>query len=851
MLKLFVSYSHDNEGEVNEFIKFMAPLTKGENPLLEIWYDRNIKAGDNFWNEIDNHLAQRDIICLFLSSSYLASSSCGKETRKALEKHKNEGVLVIPIIISTCPWLDFNTDLKNLLAVPTDAKPINSYASREDGWMDVYNQIKKAAQAYEKFKDLKISDEFKDFLNDATLLTKAHPEKNKLNLDDVFVNQELTILDKECDKKTDVEKLLKRFTVGSKYVITGEDQSGKSSILRIAFKWLFDHHKLPVYVKDPEELLQGNLASRIASQFKNQYLTEFSIEEFNHEDIVILVDDFHKAKYKERLLMNLQQYKSYILTVDDIFCLDIKDQQLVVDFTKYRIRELKPSLRVDLIKKWLSVRESDTVKPFVNADFERIEELTALVNQSLGKVIGNGIMPAHPFFILYMLSAYNLEAQSGDNPNITSQGHCYQALIYYFLRSHGVDNENVDGYLNFFTEFAIHIYKHKENALNSDEFDDFMKEYAEKFSLVESKSAFLNKVFASGIISISSLNTYDFGYPYLYYFFAGKYFADQLNDADSPDYEEMKTEVENILKNLHKTSNAYIAIFIVHHTKKLSLLNYIRNVANDIYNRYAPATLDAESLKVFGKQGYSLPEPLIPSENSVEENRCRALEFQDEREELNSLATEDDDSDVLSIELRRSIKTVEVIGSIIKNRAGSLSSDQIRSLFTAGMDVHLRLISSFIKLVEVITEEPNYADFLIEHIKQISTERDYAKLQSIANKAFWTINYRFLFSVIRKISQSLGSSKLTKVIAEECDKRGTASSFMVKHTILMWAKKNLQVNELQNMEIILNSPVATQVMKWIIADYCMLHHINYKDVPKLKKLGIRYVNLLPHPRKNS
>ena len=49
-----------------------------------------------------------------------------------------------------------------------------------------------------------------------------------------------------------------------------------------------------------------------------------------------------------------------------------------------------------------------------------------------------------------------------------------------------------------------------------------------------------------------------------------------------------------------------------------------------------------------------------------------------------------EDENPYALELRRSIKTVEVIGSVIKNRAGSLRSEQVEKLFEEAMDVHFR-----------------------------------------------------------------------------------------------------------------------------------------------------------------
>ena len=474
MLKLFISYCHKDEGKVKNFITYMSPLTSGDNKLLEIWYDRNIKAGDDFWDEIDSHLADRDIVCLFLSKDYIASGACMHEMEKALEMHQTLGVLVIPVILSKCRWLEINPNLKKLLAATTDAKEISSFANEDDGWDDVYEHLKVAAENYNNIKELSIKDVFLDFLNDTTLLSKAHSVKTKLTLDDIYVNQELAVIEnKQQEKKTSVDTLIAEFEQGSKIAIMGDDQSGKTSILKNIFRRLKERNFIPIYIRDSECLMQGKIQNRIQEEFKKQYNSSRSLKDFNSAMVVPLIDDFHKANKKEKVLQELQVYKSCVLIVDDIFSLDITNEQLIVDFKRFRIRELKASLRNKLIKNWLTIREGDNLPPFSNADLARIDEMTSLVEQSLGKAFGKGIMPAHPFFILYVLSTYDFEIQPGGSHNITSQGHCYQALIYFFLRSHGVDNDNIDGYLNFFTEFSQAIYMNKGNDLNPEQYEQY------------------------------------------------------------------------------------------------------------------------------------------------------------------------------------------------------------------------------------------------------------------------------------------------------------------------------------------------------------------------------------------
>ena len=83
MLKLFISYSHSDEHYVQDFLKHTVLLE--ENGLLsERWYDREITAGDDFWDRIDEHLEDRDIVCCFISSHYISSKACKKELEKAI-----------------------------------------------------------------------------------------------------------------------------------------------------------------------------------------------------------------------------------------------------------------------------------------------------------------------------------------------------------------------------------------------------------------------------------------------------------------------------------------------------------------------------------------------------------------------------------------------------------------------------------------------------------------------------------------------------------------------------------------------------------------------------------------------
>lgn len=850
-MKLFISYSHKDEGLIESFITALSPLVGPERLLSDIWYDRDIKAGDEFWDRINSHLADRDVICLFLSSDYLASKSCVEEMNKALLRHDKEHVLVIPIVLRPCGWLDLNSKLPMLLAAPKDGKAVSSFDDKDEAWMDVYQQVKAAIISHKKLKELQFSDNHESFLNDATVFSKAHSNKNTLLLTDIFVYPDVNKIEKDNDLiRLSSKKVIDDFEEGSRFVLVGEDQSGKTSLLKMYIKQLRENSYVPIYVKDPAELLQGNFEYRLSKLFNEQYNTDLNFNEINKSLVIPIIDDFHLAANKAKVVHQLMIYPSCIIVVDDIYTLDVKNDELT-GFKRYRIEELKPTQRNELVKKWILASDSPCLeKQLTNNDLQTIDETSRLIETTLGKVYGKGIMPAYAYFILTLLRI-NEDTNKPLEENITSQGYCYQALIVMFLKNQRLTNTKVDSYINFLTEFAACIYDNNGQSLNVTQFEDFVEKYETEYTLSDPLDEMLEKLDAANLMSKSSLGNYDFNYPYIYYFFVGKFFATAWEDDSDVNHDKAIRSISSIIENLHKTSNAYIAVFIAHHTRNTALINSIVDMAKSMFTRFEPATMDKQCLSVFSAIEPQISVPTLPASYSPEENRREQLQRKDEIEVHKTYEVLDDDDihDEFALELRRSIKTVEVIGSIIKNRTGSLRKDQLTMMFEEAMNLHLRHVSSFLELVRRIIESEEGTKFLEERIAEVHPEIPQKELPEKARLLFWNLNFGFLIGSIKKISFSLGSSDLIRVIQEVCDSRNTPATFLIKHTILMWYKKNVQINELQRMDRVLDNPTIKNVMLWLITDYCRLHIINYKDAARLSALGIKKANLLPSSNK--
>lgn len=824
-IKIFISYCHKNETYVEDFEKYISPMKDKYN--LDLWRDTENKAGEKFQKKIDEQLNQSDIILLFISSDFLSSDACKKELKQSLELKEKQNIILIPIILFTCEWQE--TELKNLLVVPKDAKPVSDFEDKNKAWQDITNSIKPHIEKLDIINKIEIKKEFSEFLKDSEALEKLHHNKTKISLDDIFVSPKLKCYDETRDfqEEIDYQNLERDIIQYKNIVIAGKDQSGKTTLCKRLFLALKQKGYLPVYIFDKEKKLQGKIENRIEKSFNKQYKTKYN--ETLSDRIIPIIDNFHDAQNRQEHIKSLEKYVFSILIVDDIYGLNIKDKNIIKRYKHFEIKEFSPSLRNQLIKKWnqLSDHQNDD-----NETYKDLDKKTELVNATLGKIIGNGIVPSYPFFILSILSTY--ETVNPLDENITSQGHCYQALIYIALRKE-IRNEDVDIYLNFLTVIAYQFFITKKKEFNADEIAAFIKDYKEKYNLPIKTEELFTKLNNTKILIKNGFGGTLFQYDYLYFYFVAKYISEHI---------EENKKIMEIMENLHTNENAYIAIFISHHSKNNYVLDEVVLNAMCLFEKHDSATLKKEELKFldFEMQKHIVEAALLSHDETSEHNRTKQLEQQDKIEEAKSkkeASESEENENELVIELRRSIKTVEIMGRIIKNRAGSLEKERLKEIFEEGMKVHFRLLKSFIEAIRKKESQDDMIDFIKDRLEKISKdskkEIPKEKLQKIATIIFWNLNFGIFFVFINKIVHSLGADNLKDITNKICDNVNTPASFLVKHGILMWYSKNLRIDDLCNkIKEKEFSYTAQKIIKYMVINHVSMHKINLRDRQKLE-----------------
>jgi WD40 repeat protein len=143
--KVFISYAHEDDrlkASLENQFSFMK-----RSGFISAWNDRDIKAGQEWKNQIDTHLNTAQIILLLISPDFMASDYCySVEMIEALKMHEAGEACVIPIILRPTDW--DGAPFSKLQVLPTKAKPITSWRNRDEAFLDVVQGIRRAVQEF-------------------------------------------------------------------------------------------------------------------------------------------------------------------------------------------------------------------------------------------------------------------------------------------------------------------------------------------------------------------------------------------------------------------------------------------------------------------------------------------------------------------------------------------------------------------------------------------------------------------------------------------------------------------------------------------------------------------------------
>ena len=128
MSRVFVSYSHLDEAWKDRLVKQLSVLAEVG---LDPWDDRRIAAGDDWLPEIEQAIAECDVALLLISANFLTSPFIlGKEIPRLLQRRLEDGIRVIPLILSPCQWQRIPW-LSSIQGRPKDGKSLSGSSEHD------------------------------------------------------------------------------------------------------------------------------------------------------------------------------------------------------------------------------------------------------------------------------------------------------------------------------------------------------------------------------------------------------------------------------------------------------------------------------------------------------------------------------------------------------------------------------------------------------------------------------------------------------------------------------------------------------------------------------------------------
>ena len=297
--KVFISYAHKDEEFKESLVEHMAGLIRAE--IINEWNDRKIMPSQDWSNEISENLESSELILFLISSSFMNSEYCmGVEVKRALQMHKEGKAQLIPIVVRAVDWTD--SDLSKLQGLPKDAKPISSWADIDEAWVNVIGGIKNFLKEF-KPKPIAIksvissgvvtTEKINLWLND-TEIVLTHRKVNQVKLDDIYVIPDIEI--EKSNELVDIKSARFLLQNLSSYIISGEEQQGKTSLLKYLYKELLKKSFLPLYI-DATSIKKSSSEHEVSKALVEQY-QNLTFEDFkNNQKAVILIDNIDAVSY--------------------------------------------------------------------------------------------------------------------------------------------------------------------------------------------------------------------------------------------------------------------------------------------------------------------------------------------------------------------------------------------------------------------------------------------------------------------------------------------------------------------------------------------------------------------------
>jgi|GEM_PF-1337701 len=613
-----------------------------------------------------------------------------------------------------------------------------------------------------------------------------HPRKEGLKLTDLFLYPDL--------REDQESKQNKRLTIKGRDVVAyllnqtavvliGEERSGKTALSKMLMRDIKAAGKVPILLS--EESLKNclddtRLKSKAETAINEHYGKGFTERywQLEAEKRVVIVDDFHKValnqKGKDKLIeLLIQRFGHAIFLVGEEYRLEDFTSQAgvrtgILPIRQCTLLQFGHVARYDLVSRWCRLGSEYTVTE------EDLEHRIEKAEKRVTAILSNDFLPSLPVYILILLQRMDSESKTALVSSATpagSFGYLYEVLITMSL-AHGTRTVvDIETKYNYLSEFAFRIFSLQrqsnshERALSAAEIEKWHSDYCTFYHLALDFATIWGELEASGSLQVRH-GFYRFRYKYLYYYFVARYFRDHIKEAVIQDH------LRDLCARLHHEDAANIILFLCHLSKDESILNEVQNAAKQLFATQTPFNIREDTV-FLNRLSEALPGLSLKRNQDVEANRRAHRERLDEIEGRKGLtnAAETNHGDTTAVSTSESevegataLKTIQILGQVVKNFSGSLGGEVKINLLRENYNLGLRLLGSVIehaKRMAPVWETTAKAELEMQH--EAATSENIIRL---INRVVVMYIQTIVTMVIKHISDSIGTDKVAPSLAQ-------------------------------------------------------------------------------------
>ncbi|MBA2527869.1 MAG: metallophosphoesterase [Pyrinomonadaceae bacterium] len=710
-------------------------------------------------------------------------------------------------------------------------------AGSSEEWEDL--QVNKLLER----RDFEVSEGFGRFLEDPGVQL-SHPAKGNLPLSDVFVAPDLREITHE--DRDDVPRLVKGADVldtvleRRKLMLLGADKSGKTSLAKVLFSRLRARGLVPVLIDGSTFRVRTDRVSEdVGKVFEDQYSPRArdKFEQLGRSQKVILVDDFDRLNLRN--LMVRETFLRALADVADGLILMANDQAQhmrelmggeaavgsLAGLPRYEVQELGHVLREELIGRWLSLADDQAMGA---------AELARKLNNAhvvLNTLIGRNFVPSYPVFILSVLQA--LEFGTPVDTNASTYGYFYELFIKNSLAetSNRSEYDVKTAYLSFLA-YRLFVERIAEPTL--EDLRGLHEEYERVYALSLPFETLLENLKNANILDTVA-GAYRFKYKYIHYYFVASYVKDYVSE------EEVRARISDMSEKIYVEENANILLFLAHLVKDQFAIGEMLSKAEKVFGGYTPAKLEKDA-QIFDRGAIG---SVSYRESAVAASRKAELQRIDESEEVarasevsNGAEPWDSEDEIFEIDV--AMKSVQILGQMLKNFPGSLRGDLKARLTKECYELGLRTLAAMFEAIKEAREEL-VAD-TTEYLKANHPGLTLRELEEMAIQNVVRFAQMTSYTVVKHVSHSVGSGALVQTYKRVLEENGSDAAHLIDLSIKLDHEADFPtVDTLRVGRQLKQNDFALSLLRYLVVNHFYMFHVVFPTRQSVcASLGISY-----------